>query len=448
MNLRVKNVETSSDGGGAEGMEVDEAGDVPDAEEQSLLSEKGRKNQLECCSSRLTGSTDQYPADHFTKPPHFYGITTSDEASGILPSPVGDNTLLEAASLGAPFTIPFTIAIPRQSGYTCNIRVEVTRNGMQVCNADLDLERNKPETPQERTSFGRVVTSQRRTSSASLFGIGLSYSEVLDDARRALIENIWNNVKPWELSMLEPLYDEPLDPIGLVSHCRSTMEVFRLFTTSRLKESIKHAVVDASILIWHVERACQVKDDAHIMWGIIICCCLAAHRGKVTIGNILMHCYRIGVISQPKGIELKDYLEHILKVIECALSMNRVTQLEPLIMYEENGWKLEQCGRRRVEELLTTKMSLQEVLGIDLVELFQMLHMLKNEPHRLETASGLSFRADDLNIKSLKSVGRLDIQWTAIIENHLLLDLEEMTLSIAWSALPQKNSPVGEWQSQ
>jgi hypothetical protein len=57
------------------------------------------------------------------------------------------------------------------------------------------------------------------------------------------------------------------------------------------------------------------------------------------------------------------------------------------------------------------------------------------------------FRVDDLNVKSLNSIGRLCIQWTAIIENHLLLDLEKMTLSIAWSALPRERSLIGGWQS-
>jgi hypothetical protein len=301
--------------------------------------------------------------------------------------------------------------------------------------------------------MGRIHRSarpQRRTSLEPLFEDWLIYSQHLDDARRRVIEDIWNNAIPWELTMLDLQFNERLDPTDLVRRCDSNLELYQIFASP--DENPSRAALDASILLWHVNKGRQgttgieVKERS-IMFGIIICCCLAARRGNLTIGNILKHVYGIGVLKQPTEAQPKHYLDHNLQVIECALALNRNVQLEPLLAYEDQGWKLKPCGRRRVEELLGTKKSLQEVLGIDLIELFQILHMLNHEQRQLETASGDLFRVDDLNLKSLRSIGRLSIQWTAIIENHLLLDLEKKMLSIAWSALPRERSLVGGWQS-
>jgi hypothetical protein len=73
--------------------------------------------------------------------------------------------------------------------------------------------------------------------------------------------------------------------------------------------------------------------------------------------------------------------------------------------------------------------------------------MINHKKPPLESAPGNSFRVEDLNIKDLRSIGRLHIDWTAIVENHLLLDLEKMTLSVMWSTLPRESSIVGGWES-
>jgi len=350
-----------------------------------------------------------------------------------------------------PSDLLVTISLARLQQFLA----EAIRDGRNPSIRDPDLEHNRTETAQEMARIDRPATVHEDQSRRDLFQIGPSSFQHLDEDRRKAIEDIWNNPIHWELTMLELQVDEKLDPTDLVRRCDRNLELHQIYTnpeTSPDERNISRAVLDASVLIWHVSKGRQgttgteVK-ERNIMFGVIICCCLAAGRGNITIGNILKHVYGIGVLRQPIEAKPEDYLEHNLLVIECALAMNRTVQLEPLLTYEDQGWKITACGRRRVEKLLATKKCLQEVLAIDLVELFQILHMLNHEQHQLDVALGLSFRVDDLNVKSLKSIGRLCIQWTTIIENHLLLDLEEMTLSIAWSALPREESIVGRWQA-
>jgi hypothetical protein len=386
--------------------------------------------------------------DDFAEPPRYHSVAQSDEAINLFASFTTNTPILE----NSPSDLQVTVSFARLQQF-------LVREGRYSSIRDPDLEHNGTEIVQESGRIHRSARPQRRTSLEPLFANGLSCSQHVDTSRRRGIEDIWNKTIPWELSMFELGLSEKLEPTDLVGRCRSDLELYLIFTIQNekisravLDEDISRAVLDASVLIWHVNKGRQGTAESEfkersIMFGIIICCCLAAKGGNLTIGNILKHVYRIGVLKPPTGTQPKDYLEHNLRVVECALALNRIVQLEPLLTYENRGGKSELCGLRRVEELLATKKSLQEVLGIDLVELFQILHMLNHEQHQLETASGDLFRVDDLNIKSLRSIGRLSIQWTAIIENHLLLDLEKMTLSVAWSALPREKSLLGGWQS-
>jgi hypothetical protein len=168
-----------------------------------------------------------------------------------------------------------------------------------------------------------------------------------------VIKDIWDRVIPWQIIMFEPLYNEILDPTDLVGLCRSTLELHRIFSSPN-DENISRAVLDASVLAWHVNEGRQTSTD-DIMFGVLICCCLAACQENIKIGNILKHCYGIGVLKPPAGTQLKDYLKHSLLVIECALAMNRIVDLKPLFTYIDGEWKSELCGRNKVLELLATK---------------------------------------------------------------------------------------------
>ena len=53
-------------------------------------------------------------------------------------------------------------------------------------------------------------------------------------------------------------------------------------------------------------------------------------------------------------------------------------------------------------------------------------------PENLPRAEGPSFRVDDLDIGTLKAIGKLSINWTMHWDEHLLLDIEGQRLNVAW----------------
>jgi hypothetical protein len=343
-----------------------------------------------------------------------------------------------------------TIPLSRLRQYAIDFVAQVIRDSthLSISGPDPDLEHNSPEAERVGALTVQAITP-RNLAPDPIFRNELIFSiNHLAEPRRRMIKDIWDSVIPWEIFMLELELNEKLDPTDLVERCRNKLELYRIFISSNeiiSNKNTSRAVLDASVLAWDVNECRQGSTD--IMFGVLICCCLAAGRGNITIGNILKHCYNIGVLNRPAGTQLKDYLEHNLLVIECAFAMNRVVDLEPLFTYTDGEWNSELYGQNRVLKLLATKETQGEVLGLDLVELFQVLHMMNHEKPPLESASGNSFRVDDLNVKALRSIGRLHIEWTAIVENHLLLNLDKMTLSIMWSALPRESSTVGGWQS-
>jgi hypothetical protein len=63
-------------------------------------------------------------------------------------------------------------------------------------------------------------------------------------------------------------------------------------------------------------------------------------------------------------------------------------------------------------------------------------------------AKGDTYRIDDLNIRSLTSIGKLSIIWTDILEDHLKLNLLDMTMFIKNDYLaPDHDSPMAYWHN-
>jgi hypothetical protein len=425
----------------------DDSQDAGDAVMEELLIDDSWYSILKSFAKNANCPIELEPLGHLADPPPFESVTPSNESAANLLA----NSTGELTPDFQPSDMLVTIPLSRLQQYAIDFVAQVIRDSthLSISGPDPDLEHNSPDAVRVGAPTVQAITP-RNLAPDPIFRNELSFSiNHLDEPRRRMIKDIWDSVIPCEIFMLELDLNEKLDPTDLVGRCRNELELYRLFISSNeiiSDKNISRAVLDARILAWDVNE-CRQGSTEDIMFGVLICCCLAAGRGNITIGNILKHCYNIGVLNRPAGTQLKDYLEHNLLVIECAFAMNRVVDLEPPFTYTDRGWNSKLCGQNRVLELLATKETQGEVLGLDLVELFQVLHMMNHEKPPLESASGDSFRVDDLNVKALRSIGRLHIEWTAIVENHLLLNLEKMTLSIMWSALPRESSTVGRWQS-
>jgi hypothetical protein len=100
-----------------------------------------------------------------------------------------------------------------------------------------------------------------------------------------------------------------------------------------------------------------------------------------------------------------------------------------------------------VRGVVVYRRSIEELLGVQMFDLIKVIHLTYSKTHQLDGARGDTLPIDDLNIHSLTSIGKLSIKWTNILEDHLKLDLLEMTLSVMCDYLSiDFESPIYYWQ--
>jgi hypothetical protein len=206
---------------------------------------------------------------------------------------------------------------------------------------------------------------------------------------------------------------------------------------------------------------------------------LAAGGHEATIGEILKLCYRDKILTQPSQSEQpspspsdteKAYFDQVPLIVEGLVALNNVFQFEPvelkknvdqkwrrytfhskffdLILPSKNTTNLFKGDPEGKAKRLLSTLPLQKVFGLQVHALFKMLQIInKNLKAREELACALgdAFRVDDLNIRSLRSIGKLSIHWTAYVDNHLRLDLRESILWVLWDFM-EVGSKITEWQ--
>ena len=74
-----------------------------------------------------------------------------------------------------------------------------------------------------------------------------------------------------------------------------------------------------------------------------------------------------------------------------------------------------------------------EVMGLSIQQAFELFSR-KEAPSQsfLPRADGISFRSRELNVKTLREIGRLQIEWTEYLDRHLELNVPDMTLRVFW----------------
>lgn len=176
---------------------------------------------------------------------------------------------------------------------------------------------------------------------------------------------------------------------------------------SRMRSSANYDVVEYRRLVKVMLSALTVNDQIE-KGGTV--------RGA-TIGDVLSECYRRQTLRQPDATHSETYLEHACLVINAIRPLNVVYGLATDVSVE----------------LTLRDRSSDELLGLPLPDALQLLRPTK-QPLNAEYATGLTFRADDLNTDSLNTLGGLKVEWTYSLEEHLLLNMNpgKKVLKICW----------------
>jgi hypothetical protein len=168
------------------------------------------------------------------------------------------------------------------------------------------------------------------------------------------------------------------------------------------------------------------------------------------LGSLLIGCYKRRLFSPVKNLDSPDTLQsmftQILRLVECMILLNDIYTLYDFRDFSRFEWV--RFIIKRIRNILSCRNSIEEVLGLRIPKLVQIIHLTYCKKPRLMGAKGDTYRIDDLNIRSLTSIGKLSIIWTDILEDHLKLNLLDMTIFIKNDYLaPDHDSPMAYWHN-
>jgi hypothetical protein len=191
--------------------------------------------------------------------------------------------------------------------------------------------------------------------------------------------------------------------------------------------------VEACVPSFRIKYSQKEDEEEERQRILVIACCCNIGDEHLKIGHMLECCYKFGVLEQPVDKESEAYLDHICLLVECWSLLNRVTYISQVFFGDDECLRCRLTAWGKIKAILAKGNSIEKIFGIELVDLLRILHLLNPVFAPLDSSPGPTLRVDDLDILSLTNIGKLHIEWTSILENHLSLNLESMTLSIAWS---------------
>lgn len=313
----------------------------------------------------------------------------------------------------------------------------------------------KPDEP-DIEKDGEAATPRDNTQNLFYQGYTPSLPEIYESKRLA-IEEIWNNVSLWDIQKVplaspEELQSHPIFTLSTPEALHQLLSIethesrHQLFSIEghQFRFGPKWSEVEGCILSSRLNSYLNTSEGFRRQKILVVACYCALEDeymqiGNIQIGRILEYCYKYGVLEQPLDKKSDDYVDHIYQLVECWSLLNRVSYIS-LVFNSDEYLSWPNPAWDNLKGILVKRKSVEEVLGIELVDLLRILHMLNSVPKPLESSPEPTLRIDDLNIKSLRSLGKLSIRWTSILENHLRLELgEPKTLSVAWSLLPRES---------
>ena len=269
------------------------------------------------------------------------------------------------------------------------------------------------------------------------------------------VEEIWDSVKKFPVRDLFTSKEDP-SAKSLIESCLDLASLNVLFQHEGVPygPDIKSLEKFFQYYMEYVDSSlCRSYSDFD--WKLMVTVCVYGSKAY-NLGGILQSCYSTGVLGRPDSSEPSKYMSNIRRVVLNMLLFNRVFTIS---VYEQKtcistygDWNAIQWYQQTLYDMLrpcVTGRSLDAILGTSPAQLFRMLFIANAEaklkPH--DFAVGTTFRLDDLNVKSLVTLGGLRVVWTPILEDHLLLDLASMTLYVVWGRSQSWGaSPMAEWE--
>lgn len=237
--------------------------------------------------------------------------------------------------------------------------------------------------------------------------------------RGKAVDKIWNSVQPWDLTRLSEIPEGSVRYIDLDNYWRQGNWIYEVFSYEHWSYEREFLLADKISGIYN--SIFGLGESERLDIGHLLSGCVASiiSSDKCLLGDILLGCYQSEILNRRTDSQTGyNHFENTVAIVAVLLISN-----ERFSSNTSNFWN--------IRTICITK-PLDIVLGMDIASLFQIMPLSSREQLALEGSKDSSFAADDLNIKSLKSIGGLSIEWTDSFEDHLQLNLVNKTLYIAW----------------
>lgn len=289
----------------------------------------------------------------------------------------------------------------------------------------------QPDLEQGNANIVRNRNGTNKCHSHCDFPHGQYLGEQEKPYRQEAIDELWNSAEPWDRTRLWEIPEEPSQQT--TSHSSGRREAYTNRPDVRggtVKLYQTHWEVQSGAILAYKIRSFEQAHSSynhrrhypHLDMGPLLSSCVDYIRScdKPRLGDIILNCYQTEVLARPTTSRSRNYFfSDIIAVVGVLMINDERSYLDTA----------EYLGR--IQECLQNK-PFNTLLGIDLASLFQITHLLFSKPLVLEGSKDSTFATNYLNIKALESIGGLSIRWTDVFEDHLLLDLVNKTLFIAW----------------
>jgi hypothetical protein len=144
---------------------------------------------------------------------------------------------------------------------------------------------------------------------------------------------------------------------------------------------------------------------------------------KLTVGQVLDQCYRQGILEQPNMTDHVAYKKHVAELIHAIELIN----LWHFVNFHRSPPSLN---------------SVDEIRNIRMSDLCEYIHDDEEYGHQQPKSDCSSFQCHEMSLELLRRVGKLKLEWTELIDEHLQLDVEDSTLKIFWFGFSVMASPM------
>jgi hypothetical protein len=316
----------------------------------------------------------------------------STSATSSTPMAVSSGLIEETSATTTTNAVAISLEMLQKIAVFC---AQILRETSESSTKLEDLERGH-QTPNRKNEVAQAEKHPKSTSGESpnnIFKLDPAPEPIIvqDPTRRQMIEDIWNKVEPFPLQLLmngitEDTAEDSITQPQDLGDASNTLEQC-LAQYSTWKRAMEDNPNWHTVYIRSLEDRMQLSEESskpHLMaycWNF-----LSNFSPDDKLGSLLIGCYKRRLFSPVKNLDSPDTLPsmftQILRLVECVILLNDIYTLYDFHDFSQFG--LGTFIFYRVQNIITCRNSIEELLGLKISKLVQIIHLTYcNEPSEI-----------------------------------------------------------------